>query len=67
VDDNAIAAVLILDTGETTIKHVHWFDGWVALVPDNRPGTSWQDGYIPTNYRADAIKILGKFVFSIRR
>lgn len=64
VDDNEIAAVLIDD--EVTIKRVHWFNGYVALIPENRQGVPDEEKHVPTNYLARDVKILGKFVMSIR-
>jgi repressor LexA len=67
VEDGEIAAVLILDTNEVTIKRVHWFDGWVALMPENDPRVPKSEQHMPTTYRADAVKILGKFKMTVRR
>lgn len=57
VDDMDIGAVL-LDEEEVTLKKIHYFDGFVSLIPANNE-------YMPTTHRADEVRVLGRWESTI--
>lgn len=59
VEENDIAAVIV-NGDESTIKRVHFFDGYVTLVAEN-------EKYRPQTYRADEVHILGKVVWTMKK
>lgn len=54
VEQDAIYAVAV-NGDEATLKHVHFFGGYVALVPSN-------PDYLPTNHKPEELHFYGRLV-----